>query len=95
MAEHLSLIERLSFSGRFSVNPPYFGVLDIIVNIACILQSFNNKLKGKYLVVGLWYTYIYYYIQLKNWCSVVCVCSLIFIEITESTTEPMRSASFT
>ena len=58
MAEHLSLIERLSFSGRFSANPPYFGVLGIIVNIACILQSFNNKLKGKYLVVGLWYTYI-------------------------------------
>ena len=54
MAERLSLVERLSFSGRFSANPPYFGVVGIFVNIACILQSFNNKLKkGKYLVVGL------------------------------------------
>ena len=71
MAERLSLVEGLSFSGRFSANPPYFGVLGIIVNIACILQSFNNKLKVKYLVVGLWYTYILYSVKELVQC---CLC---------------------
>ena len=52
--EYLSLVERLSLSGRFSANPPYFCVLWIIVNIACILQSFNT-INMKMKIFGCWF----------------------------------------
>ena len=47
VVEHLSLVERLSLSGRFSAKPTiYFHVLCMIVKIACTKANVATPYNG-------------------------------------------------